>query len=176
MPRRNQNSAQKCARKGDTMKDIELLDKLNKAYKDGNKNEFTRLCMDETTYEGAGEDDCALSLYVAYSTIGEDEGAYIGHLTQYATDEEKATIDALLERVARFEGYDDLGYEDLEEVPEAEKAEYEEYTENRKHYVVNCLEDLYWKYEDKLDAALIWASAETIIEDLEDKCDEEDED
>lgn len=149
------------------MENFELLDKLTTAYKEDNKDEFTRLCMNEATYEGAGEEGCALSLYVVYSTIGEDEGTYIGYLQQYATDEENAAIDALFEKIERFEEYGEECCVDYDfEVPEAEKDEYEEYAENKEHYAANCLEELYWKYEDELDGALIWDSAEEIIEDL----------
>lgn len=151
------------------MKDFELLGKLYAAYRDDNEDEFVRLCM-ECTYEGASENDCALSLYVVYSTIGEDENTYIGYLNQYATDEEKAAIAALFEKIERFEDYDDFDYEEFdEEVPEAEKAEYEEYVKNRKYYAMNCLEELYWKYEDELDGALIWDNAEKIIDELSEK-------
>ncbi|WP_449674167.1 hypothetical protein ACTQKJ_03955 [Eggerthellaceae bacterium PR-HUZ602407-17] len=149
------------------MENFELLDKLTTANKEDNKDEFTRLCMNEATYEGAGEEDYVLSLYVVYSTIGEDEDTYIGYLQQYATDEENTAIDALFEKIERFEEYDEECCVDYDfEVPEAEKDEYKEYVENKKHYAANCLEELYWKYEDELDGALIWDNAEKIIEDL----------
>ncbi|CRH75427.1 Uncharacterised protein [Chlamydia trachomatis] len=34
---------------------------------------------------------------------------------------------------------------------------------------MNCLEELYWKYEDELDGALIWDNAEKIIDELSEK-------
>lgn len=151
------------------MKDFELLGKLYAAYRDDNEDEFVRLCM-ESTYEGASENDCALSLYVVYSTIGEDEDTYIGYLQQYATDEENTAIDALFEKIERFKEYDEECCVDYDfEVPEGVKDEYEEYVENKKHYAVNCLEELYWKYEDELDGALIWDNAEKIIDELSEK-------
>ena len=151
------------------MVDFELLGKLYAAYRDDNEDEFVHLCM-EYTYDGERENDCALSLYVLYSTIGAYEDTYIGYLNQYATDEEKAAIAALFEKIERFEDYDDFDYEEFdEEVPETEKVEYEEYVKNRKYYAMNCLEELYWKYENELDYALIWDNAEKIIDELSEK-------
>ncbi|KXG89726.1 hypothetical protein [Fannyhessea vaginae] len=101
------------------MSDIELLNKLIAAYKENNKDEFTRLgTYCEAAYEGTYVEGSFLSLYVARSTITEDDATFIGHLKQCIIDEDKAKLDAMLEKIERFEDY----YEDFDgEVPEAEK-------------------------------------------------------
>lgn len=136
------------------MKDFELLDKLTTAYKENNKDEFTRLCCCcGAPYESTSVEGNFQSLWVVNSTITETDDTFIGHLNQYATGEDKA----LAEKIERFEEY--YSYED---VPEAEKDEYEKYVENKYEWFCG----LYWKYEGELDSALIWDNTEKIIDDL----------
>lgn len=139
------------------MEDFELLDKLTTAYKENNKDEFTRLCIERTgaAYKNIFEDGNFHGLYVVHSAITETDSAFIEHLKQCATGEDKTTV----EKIARFEEY--YSYED---VPEAEKDEYEEYIEN-KHYG-DWVTPLYCKYENEVDSALIWNNAEIIIDEL----------
>lgn len=150
------------------LSDFELLDKLTAAYKENNKDDFAQLRMYETTYESseAVAENSALSLYVGYSTNTEDDDTFIGYLKHYATDEDNAKIDAILEKIERFKNYDYPCDEDFNEKDEVEKFEYEQYVKDRKRYVSECFEELYRKYEDEPDSALIWDNADEIIDDL----------
>lgn len=66
------------------MLDIELLNKLIAAYKENNKDEFTRLCTYcAAAYEVTYVEGSFLSLYVAHSTITENDATFIGHLKQW---------------------------------------------------------------------------------------------
>ena len=69
------------------MEDFELLDKLTTAYKENNKDEFTRLCCSDC--QNGSDYNNFYSLNVLRSHITENDDTFIEHLKKYMTDEEE---------------------------------------------------------------------------------------
>ena len=127
------------------MEDFELLDKLTTAYKENNKDEFTRLCCSDC--QNGSDYNNFHSLYVLRSHITENNDTFIEHLTRYITDEERP----LLEQFTKTNYHYDFEYYDIDE-------------DN-----VETARDLYNKYEEELDVELIWDNAQKIIDDFSKK-------
>lgn len=124
------------------MKDFELLDKLTTAYKENNKDEFTRLCCSDC--QNGSDYNNFHSLYVLRSHITENDDTFIEHLNRCVKDEERP----LLEQFIKTNYHYNFEYYDIDE-------------DN-----VETARDLYNKYEEELDTVLIWDNAKKIINDL----------
>lgn len=128
------------------MEDFELLDKLTTAYKENNKDEFTRLCCSDC--QNGSDYNNFHSLYVLRSHITEDNDTFIDNLYNcVADDDEKNYI-----FIQQLDSLNDEGKFN-KCFPDANDIAFE----------------LYCEYEDELDSMMIWDNAEKIIDEFSKK-------
>lgn len=127
------------------MKNRDLLYNLKAALKEEDQDYFVELCYTRNI-TNASDYNNYHSLDVLKSTITEDNDTFITHLTRYITNDEIQFLSLFIKTNYQY-GYE---YYDVDE------------DNNEVAF------DLYSKYEDELDADLIWDNAEKIIKDLED--------
>lgn len=130
------------------MENKDLLVKLKQTLAKGNKEKFIDWCYTTPCTNGY-EYNNFHSLDIVESSITEDNDTFIEHLTKYIKDGERP----LLEQFIKTTNHYNFKYYDIDE-------------DN-----IETASDLYNKYEEELDADLIWDNAEKIIKDLEDYID-----
>lgn len=128
------------------MENLELLDKLTAAYKEDNKEKFIELCYTTPCTNGNDYNNFH-TLDIVQSSITEDNDTFIEHLKKYMTDNEHQLISLFIKTNYQY----DYEYYDIDE-------------DN-----IEIALDLYNKYEEELDSALIWDNAEKIINELSEK-------